>query len=328
MQSKFRFGIYPGGEAGSDEGVVIGPADDPAAIERALDELEGDGEPLVVRVYERYSDAATPSKYRRETPANYLRYAHGGRKLDLVAMFQSASGDVEGFCAMLRGMVCEFGGRIYSLQVTEEASFRHGPDCIDGPWPRVLEGLVEGVKEAKGEARRMGLEDLLVGFNSTPTFGETAGFWAEIGALGGVEFAGAVDYVGLDFFPDVFRPAEDVRTAALGVIETMRNVWMPAAGLGAEVPIHIAEHGWPTGPERTEARQAEVMETVVRLALAERERLNLRRYTLFGLRDAESFRPETAGDIFQHFGVMRSDYSAKAGFAAYKRLMAEAGKAN
>jgi hypothetical protein len=242
--------------------------------------------------------------------------------LDLVVMFQSQNGDVNGFLKFMKNLLQEHGPRLYSIQITEEANFAHGPDCIDGPWPRVLEALVEGVQAAKEEALSLGLPELRIGFNTTPTFGAASEFWTTIGNLGGKNFVRALDYVGLDFFPDTFRPAADVRSAALGVIETMRSTWLPTAGIPESVPIHIAEHGWPTGPDRSEHRQAQVFEEVVRTVMEARERLNLRRYTAFSLRDLESFKPEHVADIFYNFGLMRSDYTPKPAFETYRRLIA------
>jgi hypothetical protein len=170
-----------------------------------------------------------------------------------------------------------------------------------------------------------------VGFNSTPTFGAGAEFWADLGHLGGHAFRSALDYVGLDFFPDVFRPVApdgepgDLRQSVTTVIETMRREWLPAAGISADVPIHIAENGWPTGPTRSYERQAEVLETVIRTVYAQRERLNIERYTLFSLRDTDSSRPELAGDIFYHFGLTRDDYTPKPAFHVYRSLIAEMG---
>src|ERR1035438_9352142 len=85
------FGIYPGGAAGSDGGIASGPPDDPARVERCLDELQGDSRPFVIRVYERFSDADRPSRWAPRTPPKYERYARSGRPLDLVLMFQSAA---------------------------------------------------------------------------------------------------------------------------------------------------------------------------------------------------------------------------------------------
>jgi len=303
----FVFGIYPGGEAGSDDGMASGPAGDPARIEEALTALAGNSSPFIVRAYERFSDADAPSRWPRQTPENYAQYLRPGRLLDLVVMFQSKSGDVAGFLDFLRQLIRKYEKHLYSIQVTEEANFASGPDCIDGPWPRVLEALVEGVKAAKQEALRRGLSEIRVGFNSTPTFGEPANFWNAIGALGGASFIASLDYVGLDFFPDVFQPAPDLRAAVLGVIETMRNSWLPAAGIPATVPIHVAENGWPTGPARSFEQQGAVLETIVRTIAEFREKYNIDRYTMFSLRDSESFAPELEQNIFYHFGLMRSD---------------------
>jgi hypothetical protein len=319
----FVFGIYPGGEAGTDDGIAGGPPADPARIHLALTTLAGAAAPFIVRVYERFSDVNAPSRWPRQTPQNYTQYLRPGRLLDLVVMFQSKSGDVPGFLDFVRSLIAQHGPSLYSVQVTEEANFTDGPDCIDGPWPRVREALVEGVVAAKQEAVRLGLTNLRVGFNSTPTFGPSAEFWSGIGALGGQSFLGALDYVGIDFFPDTFRPTPDIRASVLGVLESMRNEWLPAAGISASVPIHIAENGWPTSPERPFEKQSAVLETTIRTVLEHRELLNIRRYTLFALRDAESFAPESAENIFFHFGLMQSDYTAKPAFETCRLLIAE-----
>ena len=80
----------------------------------------------------------------------------------------------------------------------------------------------------------------------------------------------SLDYVGLDVFPDVFLPLApdgqpgDLRSSVIGVLETMRSVWLPAAGIPDRVPLHITEHGWPTGAGRYPERQAQVLDTVIR----------------------------------------------------------------
>lgn len=323
------FGIYPGGEAGSDNSVINGRPDNPIEIERCLNELQGSARSFIVRVYERFSDAANPSRWRPRTPENYERYISNGKLLDLVLMFQSSSGDVKNFLNFARELVERHRGRLFSVQVTEEASFTNGPDAIDGPYPNVLNALVEGVVSVKALLQRTGQSHVLVGFNSTPTFGPSGAFWSRIGEMGGTDFAQAVDYVGLDFFPDVFRAAApdgqdgDVEGSARYVLETMRSEWLPAAGLSSLIPIHIAEHGWATGPTRTYERQAQVIEKIIRLLWRERQHFNITRYTLFGLRDTDSSTPELDGDIFHHFGIVRDDYSPKAAYEIFRSLVRE-----
>ena len=321
---QFLFGIYPGGAAGSDDGVLAGPPDDPAHVEEALRLLQGNAQPFIIRAYERYSDADEPSRWPQCSPNDYEKYVQDGRRLDLVVMFQSKRGDVEGYLDYVRALIRECGKTLYSIQITEEANFVNGPDAIDGPYPNVREALVRGVIAAKEEARRLG-SDMKVGFNSTPTFGLNAEFWSSIGALGGKNFIKALDYVGLDFFPDVFRPvapdgeAGDLRESVIGVLETMRNDWLPAAGIPHLIPIHVAEHGWPTGPGRSDERQSISIEIAIRTIYEIRERLNIVRYMMFDLRDADSSKQE----FFYQFGLMRDDYTSKPAFATYRKLIAE-----
>jgi hypothetical protein len=190
----------------------------------------------------------------------------------------------------------------YSVEITEEANFTDGPDCIDGAYPNVRQALIEGVVEARQTLQRLGHPDVKVGFNSTPTFGPSVEFWRSLGSLGGQRFLDALDYVGLDFFPDVFRPAApdgetgDVRESALA--EATRREWLPEAGIGPHVPIHIAENGWPTGPTRSFERQSRVLETMIR-AIYE--------------------------DIFYHFGLTRDDYSPKPAYETFRGLIQEFG---
>jgi hypothetical protein len=321
------FGVYPGGEAGTDAGVAVGRPGDPAAIESALAVLQGGRSPFVVRAYERFSDAAHPSSYATSTPTGYERYAADGRGLDLVLMFQSRTGDVAAFVDWVRGHVRRLAPLVFSVQVTEEASFTGGPDAIDGPYPRVRHALVEGVCAAREELDSLGFPLVPVGFSTTPTFGSESEFWAAIGHLGGPSFLRALGYVALDFFPDVFRRAAadgepgDVRESVSLVLRTLRETWMPSAGMASSIPIHVGEHGWPTDSTRSELRQAEVLETVIRAVHEQRGARNVARYTLFALRDADS----AVDSFWQQFGVMRDDYTPKPAFEVYRRLVAELG---
>ncbi|MBS1872120.1 MAG: hypothetical protein JSU00_02830 [Acidobacteria bacterium] len=317
------FGIYPGGAAGSDNGIAAGPPDDPRQIGQALTLLEG-GAPFIVRGYERYNDSDAPSRWAARAPDPFDIYITGKRRLDLVLMFQSARGDVAGFLDFVRSKIRQYAPHLCSVQITEEANFTNGPDCIDGPYPRVLEALVQGVVAAAAELRSLNRPGVRAGFNSTPTFGASQPFWDNIATLAGPRFYEALGYVGLDFFPDVFRPAPDIRAAALMVLETMRNVWLPAAKIPSHVPIHIAEHGWPTASDRPYDRQAEAIEIVIRTVHTVRQELNIERYTLFALRDASS----AVDDIFSQFGVLTSGYTPKPAFETYRRLIAELGQSN
>ncbi|MEV0650909.1 hypothetical protein AB0I28_37230 [Phytomonospora sp. NPDC050363] len=308
------FGIYPGGALGDDQGrVLTGSPDDPSAVAEALDEL-GVG---LVRGYLTYTGEGTgPS-----TPERFELYVAPGRRLDLVLQYQSPTGDVAGYTDFVREEVRRLGPSIATLQITEEANVTGNP-TLDGHYPRVNEALVAGVQAAKDEARVQGLTELRVGFNTTVLFGPSAGFVAGLTALGGPDFVDALDYVGLDFFPDVFRPvpAAELGATVRGLLSYHREQILGAAGIGADVPLHITENGWPTGPDRTPERQAEVLATTLEAVLHQAGRLNLGAYTHFSLRDADSAGP----GLFHRFGLMTDDYTPKKAFGVYRDLIAAA----
>lgn len=225
--------------------------------------------------------------------------------------------------AFVRDTVVRLGPIAVTIQITEEPNVA-GIQSLDGAFPRVREALVTGVIAARDEAGRRGFAHLSIGFNATPTVGPGAAFWEELGALGGDTFRRAVGYVGLDAFPGVFRPVNSddlpagLRVMVGGLLRTMRDQWLPAAGIDATVPIHITEHGWPTlgaadAVDRAAAEQATAVAAIVRTVHELRDELNVRRYELFRLRDADSAGPT----LYHHFGLLRDDYSPKPAFAAF-----------
>ncbi|GGY95586.1 hypothetical protein [Streptomyces poonensis] len=319
-QNGLLFGIYPGGVTGDDAGGLAGgPPDDPARVSGALDALQGrPGRPFLVRAYVGFDDdtrLGTP--HTIATPAAAAGYAVRGRRLDLVAQYQSRAADVDGYCAFLRELVEQYGEVTGTLQVTEEPNVTSNP-VLDGYYPAVDEAIVRGVFAAKARARELGYGHLRVGFNTTPLFGPSASFVDGLTSRGGEGFIADLDYVGLDFFPDVFRPvaASGLAEAVEGLLRHHREAVLTPAGLG-HLPLHITEHGWPTGPERPPHRQAEVVETVVRVVADHAERLGLSGYTHFALRDADSANP----GLFHQFGLVTDDYTPKPAFEVMRKLV-------
>ncbi|MER5350513.1 hypothetical protein ABT093_09300 [Kitasatospora sp. NPDC002551] len=311
----FTFGIYPGGLLG-DESRVITPVrpDDPARITAALRALQGAAPALLVRAYRSYPGGpATPP-----TPAAPEQYTGGGRRLDLVLQFRAPDGRLDGWPEFVRRTVREEGGRIGTLQICEEPNV--GLPVLDGSVPNVRRALVEGVVAAKEEALALGL-DLAVGFNAAFSPDPADPFWPALGELADERFHRALDYVGLDFFPDVFRPvpAAHLGAAVAAVLTGFRREVVTRAGIGPGVPVRVCEHGWPTGPGRPEQRQAEVVEEVVRTVAGLAGELNLTGYGHFGLRDADSAGPGP----FHRFGLLRDDYTPKPAFAVYGKLIEE-----
>jgi hypothetical protein len=325
------FGIYPGGVAGGADGLLTGPPDCFEQADYALTELQGGSTPFVVRCYDSFQDADSPFADNPCAPAEFVRYAAlPNRPMELVLQYRSASGNMDGYLDFIRDRIGKYARVLYALQITEEANFTDGPSVIDGPYPNVCRALTEGVKSAKAALRALGYPDVKVGFNSPPTFGPAADFWKRIGG-DGERFVQAVDYVGLDFFPDVFRRVSpdgqpgDLKSSMVGVLETMRLVWMPAAGIPENVPIHITENGWPTSAGRGIDRQAEVLEQVIRTVHANSSRLNIGRYSLFALRDVSLRNASNEENLFNFFGIMTADYERKPAFETIRKLVRELG---
>jgi hypothetical protein len=318
-QRSLIFGIYPGSALGDVE--RAGPPDRPDRINQALDELQGPaGRPFVVRAYDIYADPGdagdTPA---RQAPAGYDRYLGRGRVLDLVAAYHSRSGDVEGYCAFIERLIDRHGDQIATLQVGEEPNITDDHN-LDGAYPRVSEALIAGVHAAKQSARRSGLRQMKVGCNTSPLYGPAAGFLAGLTKAGGERFVAELDYIGLDFFPDVFRPVAAGRLDAVarGLLEEHRRDRMGQAGLG-HLPLVITEHGWPTGPGRPAGRQAEVVRTVIDVISRCAGVLNITGYVHHALRDWHS----AGSGLLCQFGLMTDDYTAKPAFAVYRQLIDE-----
>jgi hypothetical protein len=312
----FTFGIYPGGAVGDDRGLVEPRhPDDPALITRALDELHGDAPGFLVRAYLPYRPPAGTGE--RPVPADPERLLGTGRRLELVLGYRDPAGDLDGWLAFVRDAISTHGERIGLLQICEEPNA--DLPCLDGGTPGVRRALVHGVVTAAEHARALGL-DLAVGFNAVPTLGPDLSFWQEVAAIAAAEasaFHDALGYVGFDFFPDVFRPIApaDLGRAVEAVLTDLRERCLPAAGIGPHVPLRIAENGWSTGGERTEQRQAEVVQTVLTTVLGLGDRLNITGYSHFCLRDADS----ASSSLYYGFGLLRDDYTPKPAFAVYRR---------
>jgi hypothetical protein len=262
---RFVFGIYPGGLAGTDAGVLTsGLPDVPERITAELEALHGEpGRPFGVWAYHVFGDAGDMSASVPENPLGVERYLGCGRSVDLVAQFQSRRGDVDGFASFVADLVARYGPLLGSLQVGEELNVAGNP-MLDGYYPRVGEALVAGVSAAKTEARRLGHEHIAVGINTTPLFGTSSGLLKDLVTAGGPRFTADLDYIGLDFFPDVFRPIapDRLRPVVERLLRQHRRERLEPAGFG-QVSLRITECGWSTGQGRSPQRQVEVLKTVV-----------------------------------------------------------------
>ena len=318
MSDTLTFGVYPFGLAGGPDGVAAGPPDDLGQIRRLLRVLQGDGAELLVRTYVAWSGADT-----RDTALGQIADLVGtGLRWDLVLAYRNREADIRGWTEFVSRVVTDFAADLAAIQVTGEANLTGIPDAGDGAYPGAAEALVHGMFAAAAVKRQRAL-DVALGFAVVPEREPEAGtFWPAVAALGGSRFQACVDYVGIDMYPDVFggRIEQANLDPAVGeVLRTLRHQALPLAGITNSTPIRICENGWPTGPDRPEDRQAEVLEEVLRAVHARRHELNVTHWELFALRDADS----TKASPFHQFGIVRDDYSPKPAFDRLRQTFAE-----
>jgi hypothetical protein len=322
-----RFGIGPLVQAGQAGG---GPA--PAVPERpgrthaALDRLRAPGRPFVLRL-NRFFWSDGEAGFRR-----YLglarRFARRGYLIELQVRYHpdpARDGDLPAWEEHVREVVRRFGRirAVIALQIANEVNIAFSPDSSDGAYRRAPEALVRGVVVAKSEVRRRRLGRLKIGFN---WFWRLDGateerFWEALRDHGGRRFARAVDWIGLDAYPGTVFPATvpagGERDAMVSALRSLR-CFARVPGIPASVPIKVEENGWPTLlPARGYAEQARRLRRMVRAVHDHRGTFNVSDYRWFNLRDADSSSPA----LFQHFGLLESDYDAKPAFGEFRRLI-------
>lgn len=320
MTAPLVFGVFPLGLAGGPDGVAAGPPDDVEAIGRAFEELQGQGRALLPRMYVVWSGVDSSAVAH----AQIATLTAGGIPWDLVLCYRDPRGDVAAWATFVAGVVGRHGRELAAVQVTGEPNLTWAGPAADGAFPGARDAMVQGVLAGAAAKRDTG-GTAAIGFAVVPDIDPAAsGFWTEVREHGGPSFAAALDYAGIDIYPDVFGPRvglDALPATVEGLLRDFRERDLAAAGIPASVPIRICENGWPTGPDRSEQQQAAVLETVIRTVHRLRAELNVTHWQLFTLRDADS----SKDDLFHRFGVLRSDYSPKPAFHTLCSLIAELG---
>lgn len=320
MTAPLVFGVFPLGLAAGPDGLAVGPPDDFGAIGRALGELQGDGKPLLPRMYVLWSGSGSTAAAQEQV----AQLAGIGVPLDLALCYRDPGGDVAAWASFVSQVVARHGRELAAVQVTGEPNLTFAAAAADGAFPGARDALVRGVVAGAAAKRESGAT-AAIGFAVVPDADPAAsGFWAGVRDSGGAQFAAAADYAGIDIYPDVFGPRlspGDLPAAVERLLRDFRERDLAAAGFPASTPIRICESGWPTGPGRPEEQQAVALDSIVRTVHALRADLNVTHWQLYALRDADS----SKDDLFHQFGVLRDDYSRKPAFHTLRQLIRELG---
>jgi hypothetical protein len=321
-----RFGVYPGGRAGAVIGAPqTAKPNRPGRIRDALERLAGN-RPFFAHLYLEFTGLEEQRARVLKARALIRRFQRQGTRVEYVLAYRPAArrgvADATAFAKFVERFVRRFGDEpgLRGVQVTNEVNNSLSPDASDGAYPAARTALVEGVLAAR-RAIRATNANLHLGFNWFYRLDPRSDteFWSGIGDLGGQRFADAVDWVGVDVYPGTYFPPAPVPRddSVLNAVSYTRECMMPLAGLGDEVEIHVTENGWPTGPGRPEAEQAEALAEMVEAAHAYAGEYGVSDYRWFALRDADT----SSLDFQQHYGLMRDDYSTKPAFDRYAALI-------
>ena len=314
------FGIYAGSVAGTETDLAIGKEDNPQLILQALTQLSCPGKKFLVRGYIHYLGEG---RLGYEAPENIEQYANENRQLDMVICYRSPTYDEDDWATSIIKIINRYKHKLSTIQITEEPNLKTA-FAGDGSFDNIEKALLAGVVTAKKEIEKQQLK-IKVGFNAIPSFNPADTFWNIIGNDEFKKLREAIDYIGFDFYPDVFRPVapdgqpNDLEQSVVNVLRYFRNINLKTGNIPLSVPIHITENGWATGENRTYERQAEVIEKIIRTILSIKDELNIDTYEVFALRDTNT----SNQNIFYQFGLLNDDYFPKPAFEIYQKLIKE-----
>jgi hypothetical protein len=327
---RIHFGIGPrlAGEVGSGQATPLVP-ENWRKRDRALKKLAGDRD-FTVRLNRLFMSDGWRGIRRFQKMARH--YGRLGLGVELQVRYHprpAQNGDIGAWLDYVRKVVRAFGPirSVRALQIANEVNLTFSPNTSDGSWKQSTQALVAGVKTAQRYSNRLGYGRLKIGFNFAWRFGAQADadFWDRLGKVGGKGLRAATDWVGLDLYPGTYVPpraaVSEYGDAFLEALAQMRECYMPKAGFGSRVPLKIEETGWPTGPDRSEAEQKEILRQFVNTTHRYRGTYNITDFRWFGLRDNNSQGP----DYQSYFGLLRDNYSPKPGFYEYLTRVSKLG---
>jgi|GEM_PF-6659400 hypothetical protein len=154
--------------------------------------------------------------------------------------------DPKGFANWVKGVVKGLSF-VKVFQITNETNASATPDS-DGYYKGSMHALILGMLEASSVKKPY----QMIGFNWSynPDVSQDTAFFDRLKALGGVAFSKAVNFFGLDMYPDTYfptpNPDANFATEDSLILSLVRNELMPILGWGKKVPIFIQEISWPT----------------------------------------------------------------------------------
>jgi hypothetical protein len=250
------------------------------------------------------------------------QFAQIGALVELSLNYHDHTGDVQRWCGFIEQVVRHHGSAVGSIGITNEANLADVPFAPDGAYPNALEALVDGVLVASATKQNVAATANL-GFSAAADAGANLAsvhFWKAVAGRGGEAFATGLGFAGLTIYPGGFSgppPTTEDLIERIGAALNSYRTQLASAGIPRTVPIRVTEFGWPTGPGRSEADQAEILATIINTIAGLSAEIGVSHLELFALRDADS----ATEDTFGHFGVLRDDYTPKLAYHVLRTLI-------
>jgi hypothetical protein len=316
-----RFGLTTSADYGVTDQQNPNPLEDLPRVARVLTDLRPASGPLLLHQYRSYvPDART----LREDDVKMRRRldfaARQGTQYDYVLAYRTQD-DAAGFARWVADIVRRYGTHpgLESLQIANEVNVFVNPGLSDGSFAGAYDALVQGMLAADRARDRLRGRRPRLGFNYFYRLPRDAQFFRHLRDRAGQRFREAIDYIGLDTYPQIFAEPENGVAAhirrALGTLRCYAT-W---AGISRRVPMRVNENGWTSaGRDGSEQRQAREIARMIRTTHRFRGTYNVTHHILFGLSDARS----TDGNDGTS-GLVRRDFSRKPAYATYRRLIRE-----
>jgi hypothetical protein len=328
-----RFGITPLPAGTSGVGQEQPAPEDQAQADLALRTLHPPGHELVMRINRVFESDGQAGIDRAMSLEQH--YSQLGFEVESQVRYHptdAENGDMNAWVQYVRQATAALAQNpsLVALTITNEVNFPVSPNTSDGAYKDALKALVLGIVTARQELDQLGRKDVALGFSYAYRYlpSSDANFWKGIAEQATPAFRRALDYVGVQLYPGLvyppaLPPGQTAGDATLDALALVRNCYMPLARLGNHVKLWITENGYATNLGHSETEQEQDLNSTLDDVYRYSGTFGVSDYRYFNLRD----NVPNGADLFDDVGLLRSEYTQKPAFFAYRDRVAQYGTA-
>jgi hypothetical protein len=296
---------------------------DPSKEATALADLRPPSGTLVVRLNRLFWSGGEPLLQQFAQEAQM--YAQSGYDVEVQVRYMPPAGDVDdisAWVAYVRHVVDVLGPnqQLVALTITNEVNFNVSPNTSDGIYPGAQDALIQGIEAAADEAQKDGFGSRMkMGFTFAYRFDPAtdAELFDYIGSTGGNAFRSALGFVGIDdypgtIYPPAYPPGDTAAKEVSEAIATMRDCYLPLAGITSSVPLWITENGYTSASST--ASQVTSLTGTIDTVRALSGTYGVTDYRWFNFRDNDS----SGTGTFDQDGLLYDTYAPKPSYPVYR----------